>query len=229
MDPATTATGNITFTLYDVTDVTGTITAGGAPVTVTITTPGQNASLTFPGTTGQRVSLKVSNVTVWSTALKILNPNGSTLWTGSTLLSGTFVNPLTLGSTGTYTITIDPDSSYTGNLTFTLYNVPADPTATLTINGGGATLTTTTPGQNALATFAGTSGQLLTVRLTNNSMGSTTVKLLKPDGSQLATSTSSSANFNLAQQTLPTTGTYSVTIDPSGANIGSITVAVTNP
>ena len=69
----------------------------------------------------------------------------------------------------------------------------------------------------------------LAARLTSNGMGSTTVKLLKPDGTQLTSTTSSAVSFNLATQTLPTTGTYTISIDPSGTNVGSITVNVTNP
>jgi hypothetical protein len=55
------------------------------------------------------------------------------------------------------------------------------------------------------------------------------VRLLKPDGSQLTSSTSGSANFNLATQVLPTTGTYTIVVDPSSNNTGSVNVAVTNP
>ena len=42
-------------------------------------------------------------------------------------------------------------------------------------------------------------------KLTGNTFSTTTVKLLKPDGSQLTSSTSIMANFNLASQTLETT------------------------
>src|SRR2546422_422049 len=38
-------------------DVSGTIAIDGAPVTITTTTPGQNAQLTFSGTAGQRVNI----------------------------------------------------------------------------------------------------------------------------------------------------------------------------
>jgi hypothetical protein len=65
--------------------------------------------------------------------------------------------------------------------------------------------------------------------LTGNGMGSVTVKLLKPDGNQQTSSTSSAANFNLATQTLATAGTYSVIIDPASTNIGNISVQVTSP
>jgi hypothetical protein len=36
-------------------------------------------------------------------------------------------------------------------------------------------------------------------------------------------------SFNLSTQTLPVTGTYTIVIDPSDANIGSIVVSVTSP
>src|SRR5438093_7551519 len=59
VDNYTTTTGSITLTLYNVpADFTGTITPGGASVTVTTTTPGQNGQLTFAGTAGQRISLQ---------------------------------------------------------------------------------------------------------------------------------------------------------------------------
>jgi hypothetical protein len=37
------------------------------------------------------------------------------------------------------------------------------------------------------------------------------------------------SSFNLATQTLPTTGTYTIVVDPPGATTGSINVSVTNP
>ena len=43
IDPSGTNTGNMTLTLYGVTDTTGTITPGGPAVTITTTIPGQNA------------------------------------------------------------------------------------------------------------------------------------------------------------------------------------------
>ena len=50
----------------------------------------------------------------------------------------------------------------------------------------------------------------------------------KPDGTTLTSSNSCAGSFNLAQQTLPTTGTYKVLIDPQ-INTGNITVQVTSP
>jgi hypothetical protein len=56
-----------------------------------------------------------------------------------------------------------------------------------------------------------------------------TVSLLRPDGSAMTSSFTYVAAFNLATQTLPTSGTYTITIDPYSFNAGSITVSVTSP
>jgi hypothetical protein len=236
VDPAEAGTGNLTLTLYSVpADAGGTITAGGSAVTVTTTVPGQNGAMTFSGTAGQRISLVGTNGMTGQVAfscdvnVSILNPNGSVLAAATCMEGSGFIDVKTLGTTGTYTIQVDPMEIATGSVTLMLHSVPADPSTTLTVGGSSATLTTTAPGQNAQATFSGTSAQQVTVHLTSNGMGSVTVKLLKPDGSQLTSTTSSASSFNLSTQTLPTTGTYTIVIDPGGVGVGSITVNVTNP
>jgi hypothetical protein len=77
-----------------------------------------------------------------------------------------------------------------------------------------------------LPSFAGTANQAITVRITGNNLGNVTVKLLKPDGTQLTSASSSASSFNLSTQTLPVSGTYTISIDPSGANAGSLSIAV---
>jgi len=233
VDPLNTSAGSVTLALYDVpADYSNTITPGGSAVTVTTNTPGQNGTLTFSGTQNQLISLNITSVSVtgngWVTIV-IKKPDGSQLTSTTIDNSGGFIDTKTLPVTGTYSIFVDPYMSNTGSLTLTLYDVPADATNSTTVNGSAVGVTTTVAGQNANVTFSGTSSQQVTVRITNNTMGAVTIKLLKPDGTQLTSTTSSSSSFNLTSQTLPTTGTYKVTIDPSGTNVGSISVAVTNP
>lgn len=230
IDPSNNGTGNMTVTLYDV-PVNGNsaISLGGASVTVTTTVPGQNAGLSFSGTAGQRVSLKMTSVTINNSNVNIYKPDGSVLaGYGNVPTSGAFIDAVTLPVAGTYSILVDPSSTYTGSMTLTLYDV-VDFTGSTTVGGSSVTVTLNTPGQNGQVTFSGTSGQQVTVRVTSNTIVGVTVKLLKPDGSQLTSSFSSSSSFNLAQQTLPTTGTYKIVIDPSGTNAGSMNVSVTSP
>jgi hypothetical protein len=236
VDPQGTDTGSITLTLYDVpADLTPTITAGGSPLTVTTTVAGQNARPTFSGTAGQRISLKMTSVTIGtstccSTRVSILNPDGSTLVSPTFIgTTGGFIDVQTLATTGTYTIVVDPQSSDTGSITLTLYSVPADVTGTVTIGGSAVNVTISTPGQNGSLTFSGTSGQQATVHVTSNTMSTVRVTLFKPDGTQMTTSFTSATSFNLATQSLTTTGTYTIKIDPDSSNTGSMNVSVTNP
>jgi YD repeat-containing protein len=226
-DPLSVNTGTGTFTAYDVADdVTGTITPGTAS-TVPITSVGQNGLLTFSGTSGNRYSMFVNAGAPIGLA-SLLKPNGTSL--GSTQMSGFagFMEPKTLTDTGTHTVKVDPNDFQTGTAVVTLHSVPADLSGTLTVNAAATNVSITGPGQNATYTFSGTASQLITVRVTNNNMG-VTVKLLKPDGTTLTQAITGLANFNLTQQTLPTTGTYSVVVDPSTTSTGSLNVQVTNP
>jgi hypothetical protein len=107
--------------------------------------------------------------------------------------------------------------------------VPADTTGTLTIGGAAVNVTLTTPGQNGSLTFTGTSGQQATVHVTSNTMSTVRVTLLRPDGTSMTSAFTSAASFNLATQSLTTTGTYTIKIDPDSSNTGSMSVSVTNP
>jgi hypothetical protein len=230
VDPDAYYTGNVTVNLYDVpADVSGTISPNGSPVVVTLATPGQNGALTFSGTASQRVALKLSSVSITFTRISIVRAGGAEVVLPVLVnTSGTFIEPVALPGTETYTIKVDGDQYYTGNITLTLYDVPADLSGTVTI-GGAAVPVTLGAGQNATYTFSGTSGQLLTVHVTGNTITNVNVRLKKPDGTTLTNATSSAASFNLSQQTLPSSGTYSVFIDPSAANAGSLNAAVTSP
>jgi hypothetical protein len=234
LDPYGVSTGSVTLTLYNVpADVSGTITPGGSAVTVSTTTPGQNGTLTFGGTAGQRISLLSTNGTYGGFGcnlyVSILKPDASALVGPTCMGTSQFVDVQTLPTTGTYTIRLDPYGVSTGSVTLTLYNVPADVSGAVTVGGPAASITIGTPGQNAAVTFSGTASQQVTVRITSNTIASVTVTLLKPDGSQLTSTWSSASSFNLTTQTLPSTGTYTIVIDPAGTNTGSVNVAVSSP
>jgi len=230
VNPSGATIGGTTLTLYDVTtDVTGTIVPGGSSVIVSLTAPGQNARFTFNGSSAQRVSLRATSSTISSGILRISKPDGTTLASTVLTTSGAFIDVQSLAVIGTYTVLVDPDSTNIGNTTLTLYDVPVDQTGTLTIGGTPAAIALGTPGQNASFTFSGTASQQVTVRVTGNTFGTATVKLLKPDGSLLTSTMSGAASFNLPTQTLPTTGTYTIVVDPSGAAMGALSLTVTSP
>jgi YD repeat-containing protein len=223
LDPVSTYTGNVTVTLS--TEMTGTITPGGAAVPISISRVGQNARYTFSGTAGQTVSLQMSSVTVTAGYASIINPDGSIL-AGPTSFGtgGGVIDTQVLPTSGTYAILVDPSSTYTGNVTLTLYNM-ADVTGSITIDGSSVTPTLTVPGQRARYTFTGTAGQWVNLGLSSVSLTSSTVSMLKPDGTTLVSTSISTSGGSLDPTTaLPTTGTYTIVVDPASTYTGSMTL-----
>jgi hypothetical protein len=234
VNPGELGVGSATLTLYNVPqDVISSIVPGGSPVTVITMTSGQNAVVTFAGSAGQRVSLNVNfgpGLTSVCNYISIQNTNGTPLLSQTTACgSSYFSDVLTLSATGTHSITVNPGDLNVGSTTLTLYNVPPDPTRTITVGGPTVGVSTTVPGQNATVTFNGLATHSVTVRMTGNTMGFVSVTLRKPDGSTQILSSSSASSFNLAPQALPVTGTYTIFLNPNSTNIGSINIAITSP
>lgn len=222
VDPSGVATGNVTLTLYNTPDVTGPITIDGATVTPTLTVPGQRARYTFSGTAGQLLNLGLSSVSISSSLVSILKPDGTTLVSSSFNTSGGSLDPSALPTTGTYIIVLDPDSLNTGSMTLTL---SSPMTGTLTLDGASVPVNLTRVGQTARYTFSGTSGQWVSLGMTGVTINFSSVVLLNPSGTQLAfTSVSTSGGGLEPPSTLPTTGTYTIVVDPSGTNTGTITL-----
>ena len=208
-----------------------TIVPGGSAVTVVVSTAGTTSTASFAGTAGQRVSLNFTSVTISSSKISILKPGGTNLLTPFTVTrAGRFLDVKTLPSTGTYKIVVDPRYDYTGRMTLRLYDVPADPTAAITVGGAPVTVTTTTPGQNATLTFSGTLGQRVSANLTDVNYASGKLRIVSPDLTQLYTPAlafGSAGNF-LEPKLLPATGTYTIQVDPQLLATGSATVQVYN-
>jgi len=227
MDPDSTQVGSVTLTLYDVPpDVRGTAAMDGTQVTVNTPSVGQNAQYTFAGIANHRVSFwynPINNICNTGSAW-ILQPN--TDYSNWASCKSLLVQ--TLPVTGTYRVFVNPVDGITGASSFTLWDVPADPTGSVTIGGQAAGVTIGTPGQNGSVTFSGATGQQVTVHVTGSSMGCTTVTLMNGT-TQLTSAWSCSAAFNLPTQTLPASTTYTISIHPDGTNTGSMNVSVTSP
>ena len=236
VDPQGMDAGSATVTIYDVPpDVTASIAPGGAPLTVSTSSLGQNAAVTFAGVAGQRVSLKLSGVTIGtstccSARVSIAKPDGSAfVYPALFGRNGGFVDTKTLPVSGTYTILVDPQGADVGSATLQLYEVPADLTGSLTVGGGPASLTFSTPGQNAVLTFAGAAGQRVTIRATGVTIGPSTccsVSLVvkRPDGVSLASGLAGT-NGGTLSPTLPAAGVYTLLVDPQAAATGGLTLS----
>jgi hypothetical protein len=228
VDPPNMTTGSATFTLYDVPpDVTGTIAPGGAAVSPSMTTPGQNAKLTFDGAAGQRISLKIGPASLSTAYVSITRPDGGSVVSNILFsTSGAFVDTKVLPVAGTYTLTVDPQGAATGTATLALYDVPADASATLTVGGPAQSISIATPGQNGRVTFAGNAGQSVSLRITGVTVATAFVSIIKPDGSTLVSNTLVGTPGRTITTTLPVAGTYTIVIDPQSSATGNMTFAL---
>ena len=236
VDPQGTVTGAATFTLSD--DIqAGAITVGGANQTATIGRVGQNARLTFAGTAGEQVGVGLTAVsfgtsTCCGASIVVRNPDGSTLYSDFVGTNGAEYDLPTLPTTGTYTIFVDPQGTVTGAATFTLSD---DAASSITIGGAGQTISTSRVGQNFRITFSGTAStniNLVTSSTTFTGLTccSATASILKPDGSALVSATFfGPASEHTLSATLPTTGTYTIFVDPQGVATGGTTLTLTDP
>src|SRR5206468_2413643 len=117
-----------------------------------------------------------------------------------------------------------------GSVTVRLYDVPPDTSSPVTPGGAPVTVTTTVPGQNAKLTFAGTGGRRVSLSVSGVTIGTSTtssikVSITKPDGTVLQAATSMGTNGGyIDTKSLPTTGTYTILVDPQGIAIGSATL-----
>ncbi len=229
--PVTGAGGSVPLSLYDVPpDLGGSIVPGGAPVTVSLGVPGQKAQLGFTGVAGKRISLRISGDTISSSKVLIRGPDGKTFVNRpSVTTAGAFIEAKQLTLGGAYTLLVDPLGDASGQLTLSLYDVPPDITGAVPVNGSGKAVVLGVPGQNARLTFSGGSGQHVTVRLTADSIASTTFSILRPAGTVLAGPATVGLKGGTLGTTLPAAGVYTILIDPVTWRTGGVTVAVTAP
>jgi YD repeat-containing protein len=236
--------GNATINAYDAADLTAPITVRGQAI-LTNTVPGQNLRFTFTLSQPTKVSAGLflfdgGSYTHCADA-SILNSTGITVahyynFPTFRCEDRTFVDAVTLPA-GSYTLLADPEGSFVNlYVTARLYNA-ADLTGSVNINRRAVTFTTAANGQNLAVRFNGSAGQLVTVRLTDAFIYAEqqcmAVTLFSTDGTTALVSQTVcnvyNIDFDLPQVSLPTTGTYTIYIDPVWAGAEMVTVAVTSP
>ena len=202
------------------------IVAGGPPVTVTTTAPGQDAELEFEGEAGDVVSLQLRDVTLAQSTVTLYKPDGSQFGATSFVgKSGHFVDAKTLPDSGTYSIVVDPYSDAVGSMTLELYDVPDDAAAAIVPGGSPVTLATSVPGQNARATFSASAGTRVSVRLSGVTIKTANVALMKGSTTLASTIVGTSGGF-LDVQSLSSAGDYALLVNPQTSFTGAITLAV---
>jgi YD repeat-containing protein len=225
LDPAGTAA--VAFNAVVSTDLFGSLSLNAAPTPFNTGIAGQNIRYTFSGAAGQNITAVYSNNTIAKGTLFIFRPDGTTLaWRYFNSTTSGYLDA-TLPTTGPYRAVIYLDGDSTGHMDV---GIVAEATRVADANGTPTALSLTS-GQNAALTFSGSANQFYSLVLTNFQStptgGSVAVTVNKPDGSTLmscGTFSATSGNCDLGP--FPSTGTYTVHLDPAGTSATSFNVVL---
>ena len=215
-------TGSVSVTLES--EVTGALSTSSNPTASFALNVGQVASYSFAGSAGQVLEVALPSISTTTSSGSVLvtvtQPDGSVLLSFNAYsgLPVFYPNPPTLAQTGTYLVTIAPNSNYGANATLDLSN---DLVAAMTLAGPAIPLTLNVPGQAAEFTFSGTVSQSIILSLSGDTVPGTLIyNVYQPDGSLFTASSLNSDGTNPASgsitiSNLAQTGTYTVRAIPS--------------
>ena len=207
------------------------ITNNGSSVTRSTTVAGQIVQLTFTATAGQNLGLGLSALTTTGTTnpivMEVYRPDNSLLGTVNCLASnsGCQINLPAL-TAGAHRIRVVPPTA--GNRTMSLTaTLSSDATGTLNLNTA-TSININRRGKNARYTFSGTAGQNFKLVISSQTTSPTGRRVfytvLNSNGTTLASSSSTTATLTFDVPTLPTTGTYTVLVDPEFGETATMTV-----
>ncbi|WP_418961257.1 IPT/TIG domain-containing protein [Streptomyces tritici] len=226
LDPGSSNIGAMTVTVSN--PVSSALDLAGAAVDVAMSRAGQDGKLTFDASLGQAVSLAVDAAALAKSAnVRLFGPDGAEVDTQYASAGGTVdVDVDALAKSGTYTLRIDPVDAGTGTVKVTgSRHLDA---GTLDPVGPAVTMNLSRAGQNGLARFTGQAGERFQLGMTSTGFTSyTTVKVYRPDGTELGYQTVSAADsddFDIP--VLPTAGTYTVRVEPPAAQSGTIALTL---
>lgn len=224
---------------------TGTLAVDGS--TALNLASGQNGRFSFTAQANTGYGLALANLVLTpSTAVPtpgvgvtLRKADGTSLTTCTFTAGGSCdLAPTMFATTGTYLVDVDPNGTIaaSGNAVLS-----TDVAGTITVDAPPVAVTIARAGQNARYSFAGTAGQAVAIAVTGNTLddgnagtvNNTQLAVFKPSSPNA--NAIGSANFNTnasgttVNLTLPETGTYTITINPSGLDSGSFNLGVTHP
>lgn len=227
IDPRDPVTGQVTATAVEEPDTVQNVTVDGPTVSASVPARPAHALFRFNGTAGNRVFVTMKQTTGSAEQLTLRDPAGRALATTDDTPGGEGYLPGTLlPSTGTYTVDVD---TFTTPATFqvAVSSVPAAAEATATIDGTDAEVTMTKKGQSATIKFTGTKDAIIHADLIPTGFTAGKATLIGPDGFLFRDQTwTTFEEVSLDRYKLPTTGDYSILIEPDKGATGSMTVSL---
>jgi hypothetical protein len=156
-----------------------------------------------------------------------VRPDGSAFGNTVSSCTGTaFLDAQQLDQNGAWSIVVDPQKMATGTAKLQAYDA-TDAVHAITLNGASVNVDLV-PGQNGEYTFTGAVGQLVSAQISGSTIGGCpafALSLARPNGTLLGNPvTTCNAKAFLDTQTLDANGTWSIVVDPTGANAGTATL-----
>ena len=210
--------------------VSGRLTLGTA---ASIAIPSGDAAIYLFDTTvvNQRISFRWTNSTIGSMSIQVRNPTGGYV-VASTAGTGTnYIDASLLTAIGTYSLQITPDPTFSGSLSLTASSVPVDVTSSVMASaaGGSTTLNLVDARHERPRHLHRAANRRMFVRFSASTINGGTGMLLDSNGAPMTATSIGKADSFIDSTPLPSSpasATYTVLVDPSGINAGSITVTV---
>jgi hypothetical protein len=219
-------TGTVDVQVLGDTNHANTITADGPPVTAVLSQPGAKSVFTFLGTPGEKVFVALSGSTFPGQCdlVELDDPAGSELSDACTDGATGDVDGTSLAATGTYSLVVRSADNDTGQVTLRLIT-DHDQRGTVTPDGPPVMATVGQPGAESRFTFSAHAGQKVALEVTGSTFPGQCdlVEIDGPDGSELNDACTVGATGSMTGTALPTTGTYTVLVNPAGPDTGQLT------
>jgi RHS repeat-associated protein len=206
---------------------TGRLTVGGSGTTLNISTAEKVGLGIFDGTVGERVSVTKSELTIAAGELTIWSPMGKLLYSAS--LGATEMEPLTLPTTGTYTVMVKPSGTDTGKVKLSAAAIhEVTGSITPTAEGVVTHVTISTPYQKARYTVEITANEVVSLATSESTLGAPYLEWLNYHGEVVSREESYGSGEFVGATRFPTAGKYTLVVNPQGTATGSLALTAYN-
>lgn len=225
LDPREGITGRATVRVYVTQDVDKTIQPDGNVQEYTFDKPGSVARYRFQGVAGQRIFVDVADSTLphQCSPLELRDPTGRIIASGCVINGIGDIEGPVLTTDGTYTVVVDPNDRTLGAVQLRLF-AAKDGTGTLAVNGAPVTADIKQPGFVQQYQFNGTAGMSVMVEASEGTLPDqcSPLELRDPAGKIIASGCVINGVGDIGRTTLPTSGVYTVIVDPHGPATGTV-------
>jgi len=202
---------------------------GGTLYTMAIKNPGDSGNVTFTAKAGEKVFVAITSSSLPSQcgSITLRGSDDAELASGCIINHTGEIDTTSLPADGTYTIRMTPNDNGTGDVRLRLFHV-TDKQMTVSADGSSHSMTLSTPGMTGRFQFNGTAGQRVFVNVPSSTLPSMcgVLQLVASDGTELSSGCIINGQGNIDTTVLPSTGTYSVVMNPDDVATGTLTVQV---